>query len=123
MLKFILPIATLGAAALLSTSAMAQPVGGIVVRGNPPAGTEIKSQAVRFDDLNVATRDGARILFHRIRAAAEEACSPQPTEIHNLPDYNDYQDFARCEYDGISLAVADVQSRALSRYVDELRYR
>jgi len=123
MLKSLLPIAALSAAALFSTAAVAQPVGGVTVRGVPPAGTEIKRIAVSFGDLNVATRDGARILFHRIRAAAEEACSPQPTEIHNLPDYNDYQDFARCEYDGINLAVADVHSRALDRYVDELRYR
>jgi UrcA family protein len=123
MLKSLLPVAVLGAAALLSTTVFAQPLGGIVVRGNPPAGTEIKSQAVSFADLNVNSRDGARILFLRIRAAAEEVCSPQPTEIHNLPDYNDYQDFAKCEYDGISLAVADVHSRALDRYVDELRYR
>jgi len=123
MLKSLLPIAVLSGAALLSTAVLAQPVGEIVVHGNPPAGTEIKSQAVSFADLNVATRDGARILFHRIRAAAEEVCSPQPVEIHNLVDYNDYQDFAKCEYDGINLAVSDVHSRALSRYVDELRYR
>jgi UrcA family protein len=123
MLKSLLPAAALAAAALLSTAVAAQPLGGIVVRGNPPAGTEIKSQAVSFADLNVNSRDGARILFRRIRAAAEEVCAPQPVEIHNLPDYNDYQDFAKCEYDGINLAVADVHSRALDRYVDELRYR
>jgi len=41
--------------------------------------------------------------------------------FRNIADYKDYQDFARCEIDGINLAVAEVNSPALSRYVDELR--
>jgi len=119
----ILPIAAFGAAAVLTTAASAQPVGGVVVRGTPPAGVEVKSRAVHFGDIDAYSPDGARILFHRIRAAAQEVCSPQPSGIRNLMEYKDYQDFARCELDGIDLAVADVDSPALNRYVDRLRYQ
>jgi UrcA family protein len=119
----LLPIATLAAAAALTTAAAAQPVGGVVVRGTPPAGVEVKRRPVSFGDIDANSPDGARILFHRIRAAAQEVCSPQPDGIRNLLEYTDYQDFARCELDGITLAVADVNSPALNRYVDGLRYQ
>ena len=115
------PILALAASAALATAAAAQPVGGITVRGTPPNDVEVKSQAVRFGDIDANSPDGARILFHRIRAAAEEVCAPQPDQIKNLPEYKDYRDFARCEVDGIEVAVADVNSPALSRYVDSLR--
>lgn len=128
MLKILAPIATFGAAAVLTTAglatgAAAQPVGGVVVRGTPPADFEVKSRAVHFGDIDANSPDGARILFHRIRAAAQEVCSPQPSGIRNLLEYNDYRDFARCELDGINLAVADVNSPALNRFVDRLRYQ
>jgi UrcA family protein len=119
----LLPVAAFAAAAVLTTAAAAQPIGGVTVRGTPPAGVEVKTRAVRFGDIDANSPDGARILFHRIRAAAQEVCSPQPDGIRNLLEYNDYRDFARCELDGINLAVADVNSPALSHYVDRLRYQ
>ena len=127
MLKSImLPITTIGAIAALSTAglttvAAAQPVGGVTVRGVPPNDVRVQSKAVSFRDLDLTTRAGARTLFHRIRNAASEVCDPRPAHLDNLRDYTDYQDFARCEMDGINLAVAEVNSPALSRYVDRLR--
>ena len=116
-----LSVATFGAAALLATAAAAQPVGGIVVRGHAPPDTEVKSQVVGFYDINANSPDGARILFQRIRTAAANVCSPQPDQFENLPQREDMRNFLRCEVDSINVAVADVNSPALSRYVDRLR--
>jgi UrcA family protein len=122
MLKSImLPMAALGFAAAMTTSAAAQPIGGVTVRGLPPNDVQVQSKAVQFRDLDLSSRAGARTLFHRIRNAAAEVCDPRPAHLDNLRDYKDYQDFARCEVDGINLAVAEVNSPALARYVDDLR--
>jgi UrcA family protein len=122
MLKSImLPMAALGFAAAMTTAAGAQPIGGVTVRGLPPNDVQVQSKAVQFRDLDLSSRAGARTLFHRIRNAAAEVCDPRPAHLDNLRDYKDYQDFARCEVDGINLAVAEVNSPALARYVDDLR--
>ncbi len=122
-----LPALALGllAAASLAAAAAAAPatpeVGSVTVGAHPGLGVEFKSKVVRFGDLDANSPDGARILFHRIRLAAQDACSPQPQGIKNLAEYEDYRDFAVCELDGITLAVSRVNSRALSNYVDSLR--
>jgi UrcA family protein len=57
-------------AALLAASvALADPVSGPQRVGPPPV-------TVRFSDLNLASAEGARILYHRIQAAARKACGP-----------------------------------------------
>src|SRR6185503_10744454 len=99
-------------------AAAAQPVGGVIVRGLPPNDVKVQSKAVYFRDLDLNSRAGARTLFHRIRNAASEVCDPRPAHLDNIADYKDYQDFARCEIDGINLAVAEVNSPALTSYVD-----
>jgi UrcA family protein len=117
-------LSTLAAGALtLAVPALAQPLGGVTVRGAPPAGGfEVKSRLVRFSDINVHSPDGARILFHRIRAAAEDVCSPAPVDmIKFLPEREDWENYAHCQADGIRLAVAEVDSPALTSYVDGLR--
>ena len=118
----LLPIAAIGAAALLSTAAVAQPVGEVVVRALPSPDYQVQSRVVFFRDLDLNSPDGARTLFHRIRNAAAEVCDPRPAHLDNLRDYADYQDFARCQLDGITLAVSDANIPALNRYVDDLRY-
>src|ERR1700677_2688613 len=34
------------------------------------------TKTVKFADLDIQTREGAKVLFHRIRAAAAEVCEP-----------------------------------------------
>jgi len=122
MLKSIMPpIAAFGVAAAMAAAAAAQPIGGVTVRGLPPNDVKVQSRAVYVRDLDLTSVDGARTLFHRIRDAASEACDPRPAHLDNLRDYKDYQDFARCELDGVNLAVAEVNSPALNAYVDGLR--
>jgi len=124
MLKAIrLPIAAFGAAAAMTTAAAAQPVGGVTVRALPSPDVQVQSKPVYFRDLDLTSRAGARTLFHRIRNAAAEVCDPRPAHLDNLRDYSSYQDFALCQVDSINLAVAEVNSPALSAYVDDLRYR
>jgi UrcA family protein len=36
----------------------------------------VVTQTVRFADLNIHTAEGAEVLYHRIRAAAEQVCLP-----------------------------------------------
>src|SRR6185437_6191527 len=110
-----------GFAAAMTTAAAAQPVGGVTVRGLPPTDVQVQSKGVYFRDLDLSSRAGARTLFHRNRNAAAEVCDPRPAHLDNLRDYRDYQDFARCELDGVNLAVAEVNSPALNAYVDGLR--
>jgi UrcA family protein len=122
MLKSIMPpIAAFGVAAAMTAAAAPQPIGGVTVRGLPPNDVKVQSRAVYVRDLDLTSVDGARTLFHRIRDAASEACDPRPAHLDNLRDYKDYQDFARCELDGVNLAVAEVNSPALNAYVDGLR--
>lgn len=124
MLKSImLPIAAFGLAAAMTTAVAAQPIGGVTVRALPSPDVQVQSKSVYFRDLDLSSRAGARTLFHRIRNAAAEVCDPRPAHLDNLRDYVSYQDFAGCQLDSINLAVAEVNSPALTAYVDDLRYR
>lgn len=57
------------AAVLAASVALADPASGARVIGPAPV-------TVRFSDLNLASPEGAGILYNRIRAAAREACGP-----------------------------------------------
>jgi UrcA family protein len=57
-----------GAAALCT---LTSPAGA--AENDPP------SKIVRFDDLNIANPAGAKVLYHRIQAAAQQVCGPPVT--------------------------------------------
>lgn len=57
-------------AMLAASAALADPASGPPKVGPAPV-------TVRFSDLNLATPEGAGILYNRIRDAATEACGPR----------------------------------------------
>ncbi|MFL6602607.1 MAG: UrcA family protein [Steroidobacteraceae bacterium] len=63
------------------------------------------SQAVKFADLNIATKAGAVVLYARIRAAAESLCSYYVFQSDAAED--------RCVHDAITNAVTKVNQPAL----------
>jgi UrcA family protein len=64
------------------------------------------SITVKYADLNIASRSGALVLYERIRAAAESACSYFVFETDG--------EEARCVHNAIASAVAEVDQPALS---------
>lgn len=113
----LLPTLAAGAIAALATAAAADPINAITVHGRLTRGdVKIESKAVGFRDLDVYSPDGARILFHRINVAAEDVCNPDRLTAGHLREYRDLQDYMDCKNNAIDLAVADVNSPALSNY-------
>ena len=70
------------------------------------AGTEPVSLTVKFADLNVSQPRGAAVLYGRINAAAENACS--------FYWFKSDADEERCVHDAIANAVMKVNQPALS---------
>ena len=69
------------------------------------ADTYSASVAVRYADLNVASRSGALVLYKRIRAAAKTAC------WYFMFDTDD--EIARCVHTALANAVNEVNQPAL----------
>jgi UrcA family protein len=65
---------------------------------------------VHFADLNISTPSGALVLYNRIRAAAQGACSYYWFERD--------ADEARCVHDAIANAVSKVNQTGLSAVYD-----
>jgi len=70
---------------------------------DPPSSA---SFTVKFADLNVASPSGARVLYERIRAAAQSACS--------YFWFKTDADEARCMQNTIAKAVTEVEQPALT---------
>jgi UrcA family protein len=68
------------------------------------------SITVKYADLNIASPSGARVLYERIRAAAQGACS--------YYWFKTDADEARCVHDAIASAVGKVNQPALSAIFD-----
>ncbi len=63
---------------------------------------------VKYGDLNVSSTSGARTLYNRIRAAAENVCRPL-----NNRDLASQKLLAACVHEAMSGAVNDVNEPAL----------
>jgi len=74
----------------------------------PPA-SDVPSIAVQYDDLNLATEEGAHSLYGRIATAAREVC-----ERPNSRDPSTFTATRTCESAAIARAVSDVHSPRLA---------
>lgn len=74
------------------------------------ADTSSVTITVKYADLNIASPSGARVLYERIRAAAEAGCR------YYL--FANEEDAARCVHDAIANAVTKVNQPALSAVFD-----
>ena len=78
-----------------------------VSAADPPSSAGI---TVKYADLNVASRSGARVLYERIRAAAQSAC--------NYFWFKTDADEARCVQNTIAKAVTKANQPALTAVYD-----
>jgi UrcA family protein len=86
-------------------------LGGLATAGT--AEEDLPTKIVRFDDLDIAKPAGAKVLYHRIQAAAFEVCrGPSGREFQLMG-----RDHA-CIEQAIDAAVRSVDSAALT----ELRF-
>jgi UrcA family protein len=77
------------------------------------AGTpkELPSVVVKYDDRTLDTRDGVASLHLRLRAAAQQVCSPLDSRVLGLRE-----EFERCVSDAMSQSVDSVGNTNLRRY-------
>jgi UrcA family protein len=73
---------------------------------------EVHSISVRYADLDLDRPAGVARLYGRIRAAADNVCSPRVLTGSYVPQ----PDYQRCFADAVTQAVARVDRPALSAY-------
>ena len=84
---------------------------GVASMHTATAATEVASKTVQYGDLNINGPEGAKVLYKRIKNAAESLCSPvdgKPLAQHQV--------FSRCVRGSVQRAVVQVQSPALNQY-------
>jgi UrcA family protein len=112
----------LGLAALALPAAAQSRLSDVTVQATPRGDFQVQHKVVRISDLDVNTPDGAHRLLMRVSRAAQEVCSPPPAHpAQNLLEYDDYGDYQRCRIDGIRVALADVDSPAVSQLLSTVR--
>lgn len=89
---------TLGTAALCAASASVQ-----------AAAEDVPSKTVKFEDLNITSQAGAKVLYGRIRAAARDVCRASSGGDPIL-----HQAVSACIEKAIDKAVKDVNSPVLT---------
>lgn len=100
--------------------AYAQPVedNDVVVSARPyygPGDRELRSKVVFMGDLDLSTSAGADTLVGRIRQAARDVCSPEPSHLGELANVRDYDD---CFTGAVERAVYDVDSPTVREAYD-----
>src|SRR4051794_2291183 len=73
---------------------------------------EVPAQAVSYQDLNLNTETGAKVLYERIRGAANQVCGS--VEVRDLPAVRAHE---ACVEKAVSDAVAAVNSQRLTQTV------
>jgi UrcA family protein len=66
---------------------------------------------VHFADLDLSRSQGAAVLYHRLRAAAETVCAPLDAR-----DLERHMRFKECVQSALSASVAEVDRPALTEY-------
>jgi UrcA family protein len=67
----------------------------IVHAPSHPHAKHVASTHVRYDDVDAASPDGAKVVLERIRTAAKKVCSPKPHGKRSLQENSDYKDCLR----------------------------
>ena len=100
--------ATFGLAAGSAANAQSA-VGELTVRSHssPDSTVQVKSQVVKFADLDLSGTAGAETLVGRIRGAASQVCSPMASDRGNMRDVADYR---RCTDMAMAGGVQDTRS-------------
>jgi UrcA family protein len=105
-------IASIGLRGLIATAVLGALASSFsAVSAADPSSTSVK---VKFAGLNISSPSGALVLYNRIRAAAQGACS--------YYWFKTDADEARCVHDAIANAVIKIDQPALSAVYDA-KYR
>ena len=73
----------------------------------------VPSVVVHFADLDLSRSEGATVLYHRLKGAAETVCAPLDDR-----DLARHMSFKACVQNAISTAVAKVDQPALTAYYE-----
>lgn len=73
----------------------------------------VPSIVVHFADLDLSRSEGAAVLYHRLRGAAERVCSPLDDR-----DLARHMSFTACVQGALSTGVAKVDRPALTAYYE-----
>ncbi len=79
----------------------------VLVASNAFADPQLRSETVKFQDLNVSTPAGVEALYSRIHAAAKRVCS--------APDWEWYRELP-CAKEAEATAIAKVNVPALTAF-------
>jgi len=93
--------------------AAALTLGALALNGVAQASTpkEFASVVVKYDDLTLNTRAGVASLHSRLRAAAQQVCSPLDSRVLGLRE-----EYERCVTTAVSQSVDSVGNSNLKRY-------
>lgn len=98
---------------LLKTSALLIAIAAIIAPAARASNIEPTSETVHFADLNVASPEGAAMLFKRIRAAAQEVCRDLDAGYFDLALMQRHE---ACVRNAIGSAVEQVGTPVLRGY-------
>jgi UrcA family protein len=94
---------------IIGAAAIAAVVGSAALFAATGENMVQRSVAVHYDGHSADSTAGARVLYTRLRAAANKACGTEPGR-----DLASRTDFNACRADALSVAVANVGSRTLT---------
>lgn len=83
----------------------------VIVREPMPlqAGHEMKTEDVKFADLNLNSAAGADSLVRRLKAASKRVCSPAPSHAGEIQNHADYKACLNGPVDGAVAAIGNPQ--------------
>lgn len=68
---------------------------------------------VSYDDLDIASRDGATVLYSRLKRASRQACDYRTTQ--RIMSVREIAEARQCYRDSLEAAVRGIDSDALTR--------
>src|SRR3954453_10556569 len=95
----------------LMVAGLSGPLTARALTVSTPENDGVRSRVVSFADLNLQSREGIRVLYSRIRAAAQKVCEPAYFMVgqSNVGQW-------RCQERAIEQAVAAVRSDSLTAF-------
>ena len=80
-----------------------------------PGQFDVVSVKVSYEDLNIHSKAGAKVLYDRLQTAAEQACGV--TRYNTVKSLSLLRESRACYDEALSTAVAGVESDAVARLV------
>ena len=81
--------------------------------------SDVPSIAVKYSDLNLATEEGARILYRRLEAAATKVCP----EIGYVTELRQNREARQCIAASVEGAAKQIQSAQFAKVVADSKLR